>query len=358
MKITIALPAYFNHPSGGYTVHYTYARLLADRGHDVTVIFPRSLESDADDLTARLKAPVWAFRARLKNRPLVPALVSAGRVRTRLIRSFSPSQLPDADLLIATSWHTAEALAAVAARYGRKYYIVYDYEFVMTSESTIRDRIEATYRMPFHIIATSTIVAEMVRRCGGKPIATIPCGLDFTEFGVDRPSDQREPLTVGFPLRPQSFKGADDAFAASVILRERLGETLRVTAFGAKRGALPDWIAWVDYPNQVELRRFYNQQAVFMVPSHFEGWGLPGVEALACGAALVTTDNGGCMDYARDGQTAIVVPPRNPPALADGVIRLLTDTTYRLRLAQAGHEFVQRFTWDDAVERLAQQLGA
>lgn len=358
MRIVIALPNYVNWPSGGFHVHYKYAELLSRRGHDVTVVFPRRVEERASGIESRLKAPLWAFRLRLKNRPLVPWFPRDSRVKLRLLRNLGAGLLPSADLLIATSWHTAEALADAPPRCGRKFYIVYDHELLMTADPPTRQRIERTYRLSFGMVATSSVVAETIRRCGGEPLAQIPCGLDFTEFGTDVPPEQRDRLTLGFPTRTEALKGAADAVDAATMLQKRYGDTLRVTTFGSRRVDMPDWIEWVDYPSQRRLRQFYNDQSIFLFPSHFEGWGLPGVEAMACGAALVTAANGGCRDYAFDGETAMVVPSREPKQLADAVGRLIEDDVLRLRLARAGEAFVQRFTWEDAIGRLAAVLGA
>ena len=65
---------------------------------------------------------------------------------------------------------------------------------------------------------------------------------------------------------------------------------------------------------QSALGREYDAGRVFAVGSWFEGFGQPGLEALACGVPLVTTDNGGCREYAEDGKTALLVPPRDPGA--------------------------------------------
>lgn len=78
-----------------------------------------------------------------------------------------------------------------------------------------------------------------------------------------------------------------------------------------------------------------------MVASHFEASGLTGVEATACGAALVTADNGGCRDYALHGQTAFMAAPQSQERLADAVSRLLDNDVLRVRLAQAGHQLAK-----------------
>lgn len=357
MKVVIALPAYYNAPIGGYHVQYQYANLLSRRGHDVTIIFPRGLRP-GHPVKSRVRTPLWALRLRLQNRPLIGSFPLDAGVKVRLLRDLSGGALPHADVLVATAWQTAEALADAPARCGRKFYVVYDYEHLMTASPGVRERIEATYRMPFTMVATSTVVADTVRRCGGEPVANVPCGLDFEAFGIDVPPERRERLTLGFPARAESFKGAADAVAAADLLRAQYGDRFRCAAFGSGKVDLPDWIGWHQYPSQAELRQFYNAQSVFMVPSHFEGWGLPGAEALACGASLVTTDNGGCRDYALDGQTALVVPPGGPKGLANAVVRLFEDDGLRQRLARSGNEFVQRFTWTSAVDGLERVLAS
>ena len=84
---------------------------------------------------------------------------------------------------------------------------------------------------------------------------------------------------------------------------------------------------------------------------------MPAMEAMACGAALVTYDNGGCRDYAVDGLTALVAPRRDVTALAKALGRAVGDRALRQRLAGAGHALVTRqFDWDRAVERLEAAL--
>jgi glycosyltransferase involved in cell wall biosynthesis len=98
--------------------------------------------------------------------------------------------------------------------------------------------------------------------------------------------------------------------------------------------------------------------AVLVLPSWEEGLGLPGIEALACDAALATTDTNGGRDYALDGETALVSPPRNPDLLADSVIRLLREPPLRARLTVRGREQVLATypPWPEATADFARAL--
>ena len=74
---------------------------------------------------------------------------------------------------------------------------------------------------------------------------------------------------------------------------------------------------------------------------------------MACGAALVTTSNGGIDDYAIDGETALVCEPDDVTAMADSIERLLRDDELRIRLATQGREYVrEHFDWDASAEQL------
>ena len=71
-----------------------------------------------------------------------------------------------------------------------------------------------------------------------------------------------------------------------------------------------------------------------------------------CGTALVTTDTGGSRDYALNEETALVSPPKNPEALAENLIRILTDESLRLRLTENGYQKIKQFSWDSNCEHL------
>ena len=99
--------------------------------------------------------------------------------------------------------------------------------------------------------------------------------------------------------------------------------------------------------DQAALGREYAAARVFAVGSWFEGFCQPGLESLACGTPLVTTDNGGCREYAIDGETALVVPPRDARAMADAIRRLLDDEALAARFVANGLDLVERdFDWE------------
>ena len=78
-------------------------------------------------------------------------------------------------------------------------------------------------------------------------------------------------------------------------------------------------------PTRERLRQIYQSCDIFLCPSWYEGLGLPSMEAMACRCALVASDTGGCLDYAINGKTALVSPPRDIDRLSENIIRLMDD---------------------------------
>src|ERR1700693_5544375 len=232
-------------------------------------------------------------------------------------------------------------------------YFVQDVERWMTEGAEVRRRMNATYRLGLNMVATSSAVRELLVANATPPIACIFSGLDFARLDVTLPIEDRRPPTLGFPVRRAVSKGTRDAIEAAQILRQCCGDSPEFRAFGPDpRPDLPAWIKYLQFPSDAELARFYNSLSVFVLPSHYEAWGLPGVEALACGAALVAADSIGGRDFARHGDTALVVPRERPELMAEAVRTLLNNDDLRRGLARRGHDHVQQYTWPTAVDKL------
>src|SRR6185295_12343922 len=153
------------------------------------------------------------------------------------------------------------------------------------------------------------------------------------------------------------WKGVADGLEA-VARARRAGAELVLVGFGVKppRRPLP-YDEFHENPPQETLARLYGSPQIYLCPSWDEGLGMPAMEAMACGAALATYDNGGCRDYARDGETALVAKRRDVDDLAGRLGRLVADPALRRRIAEAGRELITgSFDWDDAVARLERRF--
>ncbi len=113
------------------------------------------------------------------------------------------------------------------------------------------------------------------------------------------------------------------------------------------RLGLADAVRCVSGISDDELACLYGEAEVAVVPSLYEGFSLPAIEAMSCGVAVVATTGGALPEVVgTDGETGLLVPPDDPGALAGAIARLLDDPALRARLGAAGRErVVRRFTW-------------
>lgn len=109
----------------------------------------------------------------------------------------------------------------------------------------------------------------------------------------------------------------------------------------------------IDFTGRISDEEFVKQYArasIAIVPSVYEGFGLPVGEAMACGIPVISTTGGALPEVA--GDAAVLVPPKDPAALAKAIIDLLSDPERAERLGKAGYKRVmEQFTWKNAAEK-------
>jgi glycosyltransferase involved in cell wall biosynthesis len=279
----------------------------------------------------------------------------AMQARVEWVPAWSAAVLPSADAVVATSWQSVEAVAAAPTRCGRKFYFIQHYESLYHGEAA---RVDATYRLPLRKIVISTWLADVMAERFDTPAAVVVTPVDE---GLFRPvpveDDGRRRVLMLF--HEYAWKGVADGLEAFGRVHARHPE-LALVGFGVK--APPRKQAFAEFHEnlpQERLAGLYSRCPIYLCPSWDEGLGMPSMEAMACGAALCTYDNGGCRDYAIDGRTAVVAPRRDLEALAWGLARLVEDPELRRRIARQGQEFVRaQFDWERATARLESLLAA
>jgi glycosyltransferase involved in cell wall biosynthesis len=193
----------------------------------------------------------------------------------------------------------------------------------------------------------------MLEEIGVPVVATVPPGVDTERFYCRTPPRDRE-RTIGFAYRSERHKGMSDLISALTEVHFRCPD-VTVQCFGrVGKAELPSWVDSLGYLTDERLSTFYNQCAIFVLPSHYEGWGLPAAEAMACGAAVITTNCGGTSDFAEHEGNALVVEPGDVDALGGAILRLLDDTELRCRIASAGSAGLAGMSW----ESMATAMGA
>jgi glycosyltransferase involved in cell wall biosynthesis len=238
--------------------------------------------------------------------------------------------------------------------------------------------VERSVRQADQIIAVSQSTAADLRRIWKLPASKI----EVIHHGIGaiyRPQDPRVAsvlvanrygvskdyvLTVG---TAGPHKNLIALVEAMKILRKRGELSFQLVAVGAKSlkdtklfKALQSWgltgedIRFLGYVPDEDLPVLYSGSCLFVFPSLYEGFGLPLVEAMACGVPIVASNTSSIPEVV--GDAALLVPPTQPEAFAETIFRVRSDTELRKAMIQKGLNRATCFRWDNSARRLLECL--
>lgn len=196
---------------------------------------------------------------------------------------------------------------------------------------------------------------------GGVPASAIEVIASGIDFSVFREVSSRDFLRKEFAFAPDDYlvgivaaledhKGHAYLFQATGILKERAPKVrLIVVGTGSLRMELEGQVRNLGVEDIVfflgfreDVPRILASLDLFVLSSHLEGLGSSLLDAMASRLPVVATQTGGIPEIVIHGETGILVPPRDPQALAEAILRVYRDKELASRLAQKGFEFVQR----------------
>jgi len=266
----------------------------------------------------------------------------------RVVDRFRPivdADLPDADVVIATWWETAEWVAGLSPSKGRKAYFVQGHECF---EHTPHERVQATYRSPLRKITIARWLVDLMReRYGDATSILVPNAVDHAAF--DAPARDKQAIpTVGVMYTDVSCKGCDVALNAVAIARQTV-PNLRLRSFGhglSPRLPLPIDTDFIANPTPEQLRQSYSACDAWLFGSREEGFGLPILEAMACHTPVIGTPAGAAPEILADG-AGVLVPSDDPASMARAVVDIcrMENTPWR-RLSEAAYARAAQYSWE------------
>ena len=315
--LTTSYPRYPGDPAGHFVADAVEA--VRARGVEVDVVSPAQFRHFGIAYGAGV---VGNLRARPARALLLPAmLASFTRAARRAARG--------ADIVHA-HWLPAGAVAALT---GRPFVVQLwgtDVELARRAPRVAR-RILRRARL---VICPSTALADAAHELGARNVRVIPSGVDLPEAA----GEEAKPPHVLYAGRLSEEKGVLDLMTAAD------GLPLVVVGDGPLRDRVPEAIGFL--PND-ELQGRLARAAVVTCPSHREGFGVVCLEAMSHGRPVVASAVGGLRDLVVDGETGLLVPPRDPAALRAALERLLGDAELRRRLGAAGRDrAAKHFSWE------------
>jgi len=147
---------------------------------------------------------------------------------------------------------------------------------------------------------------------------------------------------------------AEWGYIGDLVLAGRWGWNTSEIRAALEGSPFKDRILHLDYVERRDLAGLYRRADAFLFPSWLEGFGLPILEAMACGTPVVTSGCSAMPEVAGPG--AVYVEPDSAHSIATAILALVNNPDHRRRLSEAGRKRAQRFSWDEAAAATAQVL--
>jgi len=222
--------------------------------------------------------------------------------------------------------------------------------------------------------ATGVAVSESTRtdlaRRGFDPsgFQVIPNGIDLEAFTPGPEGARYDEPSLLYLGRLKRYKGVELILQALGRLREHHPDQpvrFRIAGRGDHEDALRDMVARLGLSDRVEFLGFVSEEDklqlfrrswVHVLTSPNEGWGIANIEAAACGTPTVASDAPGLRESVRDGETGLLVPHGDVPALASALRALLGDRPRVDALGREARRFAEGFSWDASALRMEELL--
>lgn len=221
------------------------------------------------------------------------------------------------------------------------YFIQHD-EKIYTDENIVRE----AWKLPVKKIVVATWLFNLIKNYDSN-VFLVRNYINKTDFHLINPIDNRKKI-VSMLIHSNPYKGTDTGIQALIKAYE-LYPNFKVLLFGnfEYSGTLPNNFTFLGKLSSKELREnVYNESSVFLMPSILEGWGLVATEAMACGAALVSTANGGVDDFGIDNYSALVNDVGDVNGLAYSIVKLLKNDQERILIANNGLDIVNKLIFE------------
>jgi len=325
-----------------------YAERLKQRGHQVTVVAtPRRLPSLKMYVKSLLTRFQWP-----QEQAIGPSHFDSTSIKVKHIdrvRPITNDDVPDADVVIATWWETAEWVQAMAPAKGVKIHFMQDYEVFGGDPA----RVDATcrLRMPKIIIA-QWVRALLKEKFNHEDITLVPNSVDPELFYAPPRGKQAAPA-VGLTYTEFRNKGCDISIESYQRAKKILPD-LKLVCFASCRESetmpLPAGTEFNYLVPDEGLKDIYARCDAWLFGTRVEGFGLPILEAMACRTPVIGTPAGAAPDLIGPGG-GILIPHENPQAMADAIVKMcrMPDAEWR-KMSDQAYRTATQYSWEDATD--------
>ncbi len=219
-----------------------------------------------------------------------------------------------------------------------KYFIIYhnyddpvEIQRYKNKSEDFKKLIIKSYEISNKIAASKHVYERFIN----ENIPLIKEGIDLNRYITNTEPENKKNFTIMMPLRAEDLKGAKYGIDALKLIHDKI-ENIEIETFGNYRGNIPNFINHRGYVQISDLKEMYKKSRIFILPSIEEGIPEPLIEAMINGCAAVSTTSGGPSEIIENYVNGILVPIKDPYAIASAVIYLYNNKDKLLEMAKKG----------------------
>lgn len=353
MKISIVMRFHDDTASGGRKIIYEYANYLAEKGQNVEIIFLADVPyKDRPQNMIKHFLHGVTFLKRKRNQENISWFNLNSTIGIKAAYCVKKKMLSKSDVVVAFDYGIALHMVESGFDTNKLVYMIQHDEKVYNDVKIVRK----AWMLPIQKVVVATWLLNLVKPFDDR-VALVRNYVRTENFYISNPIENRKHV-VSLINHPNKYKDVATGLRALEIVKKEIPD-LKVILFGnfEKPTGLPDYVYYLKKLTQNELREnVYNQSAIFLFPSILEGWGLVATEAMASGAALVSTRNGGVDDFGIDGETALLTEVGDFESLAEYIIRLFKNDQMRIKIAENGANLVNSLTFESSASQFEKVL--
>lgn len=348
MRITFCFEGVPRNIVGGRKVVYEYANWLSKKGHDITILY--SINLLYRKYSAIPKIFVWQIACLLCK--YYPKWIQLDKkIKTKVIYAWTNEHIVDGDIFVGAGSILTQYINHLDIKKGKIINFVQDFENWELSNEEVYD----TYRLNICHITISKYLYQLVCQfANAQNVYYVPNGINIEIYRLKVPIEKRKPHSIITLYHESNRKGVQYALEAIEKLIIKYPD-IQVNMFGTpeRPRGLNTKINYIQNATPNQVCDLYNESAVSLCASLQEGFGLTGMESMACGCALITTNTGGVNDYAKDSETAIFVEKQNVKDIEEKISYLFEHHDERICIAKRGRDnIVDNFSYEKSAEKL------
>lgn len=334
MTVNFILPPALRKAAGGYKVVYQYANYITKQGNDVMIYY----DSRMGDNSLHIPVKVMGWIRKLVTKIEPKWFYLDPEIKKKALWTIDFGHIRKADITICTSIDTMIKTYQAKNKPEKIIHFIQGHENWFLPE----EEVFAVYRLPYPKIVISQWLYDIVCEHTKEKLYLVKNGIDLHIF-QNKNSDKRSLHSIAMMYKENSCKNSEMGLRIVKRLKKRY-QDLEVLFYSVdqKSNEVPEWVKFYRKASEDQVCEILNRASVFLCTSEYEGFGLPGLEAMACGCIFVTTDCKGIREYANDSN-ALISEIGDACQMEKNIIRVFEDKKLRNTLRVQSEKTARSF---------------